>query len=462
MKPNVTAIFDIGKTNKKFFLFDEKFREVYREYQRFDEIEDDDGFAADNLEAIQDWMKKVFNEILQSEKYNIGAINFSTYGATLVHLDKNGKPVTPLYNYIKDIPQELLDTFYNKYGGQVSIATATASPPAGMLNSGLQLYWLKNTKPEVYKKIRYSLHFPQYLSYLFTGITVSDYTSIGCHTMLWDYEKEDYHDWVYTEGIDEKLPPVVSPATSVNMDYLGKKIKVGVGIHDSSAALLPYLKGDKKPFMLISTGTWSVTLNPFNEEILTEEELNKDCLAYMKIDGSPVKAARIFLGNEYKIQTQKLHDFFSKDYGYHKTIQFSEDIYWDQLSYKDPVFCFESLHIDRDQPTETNLNLFSNFEEAYHRLMFELMQLQVESSKLALGHSQVKKIYIDGGFTDNDIFVKLVSYHFNNYKLRTTNSPLGSALGAAMVISDDEIPHKFLKKQYGLKKHKPLILNNEH
>ena len=59
-----------------------------------------------------------------------------------------------------------------------------------MLNSGLQLYWLKKTKPEVFKKIKYSLHLPQYLSYIFTGIPLSEYTSIGCHTALWDYEKK--------------------------------------------------------------------------------------------------------------------------------------------------------------------------------------------------------------------------------------------------------------------------------
>jgi len=36
----VTAIFDIGRTNKKFFLFDDDFREVHREYVSFPMIED--------------------------------------------------------------------------------------------------------------------------------------------------------------------------------------------------------------------------------------------------------------------------------------------------------------------------------------------------------------------------------------------------------------------------------------
>ena len=39
-KVPVTAVFDIGKTNKKFFLFDENLSEVYHSYTRLDPIPD--------------------------------------------------------------------------------------------------------------------------------------------------------------------------------------------------------------------------------------------------------------------------------------------------------------------------------------------------------------------------------------------------------------------------------------
>ena len=103
-----------------------------------------------------------------SNKYHIKAINFSTYGASFVHLDKNGKIITPLYNYLKPIPDEIVAEFDQKYG---NISDVTGSPQSGMLNSGMQLYWLKKSQPEVFKKIKYALHFPQYISYLFILIT---------------------------------------------------------------------------------------------------------------------------------------------------------------------------------------------------------------------------------------------------------------------------------------------------
>ena len=43
---------------------------------------------------------------------------------------------------------------------------------------------------------------------MFLDYLVSDITSIGCHTNLWDFQKNKYHYWVKQEGIEEKFAPV--------------------------------------------------------------------------------------------------------------------------------------------------------------------------------------------------------------------------------------------------------------
>ncbi|AWX43711.1 hypothetical protein HME9304_00702 [Flagellimonas maritima] len=461
-KENVTAIFDIGRTNKKFFLFDKNYREVHKEYVRLDEIADEDGFPTEDLSALQTWLKECFDRISHAKKFNVGSINFSTYGASLVHLDKHGKVLTPLYNYLKPIPSHILEEFYAKYGSKDHIAVETASPQSGMLNSGLQLFWLKRVQPGIFQQIRYSLHLPQYLSYLFTGIPVSDYTSIGCHTNLWDYSKQDYHRWVYDEGLETMLPPVVSTKTSVNLHHKGASLKIGVGIHDSSAALFPYLMGEHKPFLLLSTGTWSVAMNPFTENSLTIEDLGHNCLHYMRIDGNPVRASRFFMGNEYKLQVKKLTEHFNKSDGHHRGMKFDFDIYRKIQENTAPHFKFEGIQLKHERAKNTNLSVFDSFEEGYHQLMFELLRLQYQTIKRAIGNSPIKKIYIDGGFTDNDIFVKLIANHFKQYKVRTTQSPLGSALGAAMVMGNEKLDKSFFKERYRMKKLMPLqILENK-
>lgn len=454
---NVTAVFDIGKTNKKFFLFDKRFKEVHKEYISFEEIEDENGHPTENLPALKKWLKKVFDRILEKKEFNVEAINFSTYGASFVHIDDNGNPLTPLYNYTKPIPKEIIDSFFEKYGPKGTFLKATGCVDLSMLNSGLQLYWLKETQPEVFAKIKYSLHLPQYLSYVFTGIPLSEYTSIGCHTALWDFIKKDYHDWVYKEGIDKILPPIVSTETSINMNYNGNRIKIGVGIHDSSAALLPYVRSIKKKFVLVSTGTWSIVFNPFSGDQNLSESFNNDTLNYMRINGKPVKATRVFLGNEYKLQVEKLNKHFGVNDEYHRKVNFDYDTYLEIK--KDFNYCFKWDSVtDENMPNKTAF-YYDKYEHAYHQLMTELVLLQIKCIKEALGTDKISRIYVDGGFSNNDIYVKLLSHNFNDKKLSTTDASLGSALGAAISISDKKLNSKFLKENYALKKHVPFIVN---
>lgn len=452
----VTAVFDIGKTNKKFFLFDENHKVVYKEYTRFEEIEDEDGHPTENIHALTEWVQKVFNRVLKSNDYEVEALNFSTYGASLVHLDENGVPVTPLYNYTKEINSvELEASLFEKYGPKEDFLKSTGCSDLSMLNSGFQLYWIKHTKPEVFKNIKYSLHLPQYLSYIFTGQAYSDYTSIGCHTALWDYSKKDYHDWVYKEKIDRVLAPIVSTETSVETEFRGKLIKFGVGIHDSSSALVPYVKTIRNKFILISTGTWSITLNPFTKNPISADG---STINYMRINGNPVKASSLFLGNEYKIQVNKLNTLFGVSSYHHQNVVFDLGIF-KEIS-KDFKHCFkwESLE-SPDMPKKTRLSN-QYFEYAYHQLMLELVLLQIKCLKDVLAEDDdISRIYVDGGFSDNDIYINLISHFFRDKKLWTTDSSLGSALGAAIVISKSTLDSKFLNRNYALKKHVPFQIS---
>ena len=455
MKMKVTAVFDIGRTNKKFFLFDDNFQEVHREYARFDEIEDEDGYPTENLEALEKWAKEVFDKMLDSSKYEIESLNFSCYGASLVHIGQDGKPLTPLYNYMKPIKEDVSDSFYKAYGPEKKLSRITGSPKMGMLNTGMQLYWLKNSQPEIFKKIKYSLHLPQYLSYLFTDIPVSEYTSIGCHTLLWDFQKKEYHQWVYKEGIDKKLPPIEPSGKTNLIHYKGHKIKMGVGIHDSSSALIPYIRSITKPFLLVSTGTWSISINPFNEGMLTPDDIKNNSLFNMRIDGSPVKVSTLFLGNEYKLQVKVLSEHFNVPHDAHRKVKFNKDLFF-KIN-RDFVHMFKWHTIpSENMPDQTSIP-YDNFDKAYHQLLLELVLLQEKSIKIAIGNSKIKQLFIDGGFSDNEVYIKLLSQFLNTMKLRTTNSSLGSALGAAIIISNKVLESKFLKTNYAVKKHSPFI-----
>ena len=250
-----------------------------------------------------------------------------------MYIGYDNTPAAPLYNYLKAYPETLKQKFYAAYGGEITFSMLTASPVLGSLNSGMQLYRIKEQQPDLFEAIKTALHLPQYLSWLLTGTACSDITSIGCHTNLWNFSQQHYHEWVYREGIIDKLGPIL-PSTSVlplaqpaGGSPLGRVAAVniplaGIGLHDSSAAMIPYLASFREPFVLISTGTWCITLNPFNDSPLTVAELQKDCLCYLSYQGRPVKASRLFAGYEHEQQVKRLADHFHKDPAYANTVAY--------------------------------------------------------------------------------------------------------------------------------------------
>ena len=436
----VIAIFDIGKTNKKLFLFDEQYNVLYEKAETFVETKDEDGDPCEDLGLLTDWVKKSLQEVAHMKNFELRAINFSAYGASFVHVDSEGQPVAPLYNYLKPYPETLRNEFYEKYGGETVFSMNTASPPLGNLNSGLLLYLLKHQKPAIFSKIRYSLHLPQYLSSLVTKRSYSDITSIGCHTGLWNFSQNRYHDWVHKEGISNKLAPIYPSDQIIRTDFNRKPLMSGVGLHDSSAALIPYLSNFTEPFVLISTGTWCISLNPFNHSSLTAEELQQDCLCYMEYRGKPIKASRLFAGYEHERQVKLLADHFQLPTDYYKKVNFEPAII-NKISFPTSDPSREGNRLADSGFGKKDLSSFDSYETAYHQLIVDIIQQQVHSTNLILNRAQTKKIFIDGGFSNNSIYTNLLAMAFPDTEVYAASISQASALGSAMAI------HHYWNKQ---------------
>jgi len=424
MKPiPVIAIFDVGKTNKKLFLFDEKYNVVFERSARFLETTDEDGFPCENLDSLRLSIFDSLHEVFRKPGFEIKAINFSTYGASFVYLDDDGRPLTPLYNYLKPYPEALKRQFYSQYGGETAFAFQTASPVLGSLNSGMQLYRIKYEKPGLFKKIKYALHLPQYLSYLLSGKVCTDITSIGCHTNLWDFTKSRYHAWVEREGVLEKLPTLVACDTVVPSTFPGNTYKVGTGLHDSSAALIPYLVSFQEPFILISTGTWCISLNPFNSTPLTENELKADCLCYLQYQGKPVKASRLFAGHEHEEEVKRIAEHFNQSAHKYRSLAF------------DPAFVDAIKDNLAAIPfPKQDLNVFSSDIEAYYYLIKHIVVQQQRSTELVIQDSAVKRIFVDGGFSKNSIYMHLLSNIFPEMEVFAASMAQATAMGTALAI----------------------------
>jgi sugar (pentulose or hexulose) kinase len=439
MTKKVVAVFDIGKTNKKLFLLDEDYHVIFEKSARLEESKDEDGYPCENIQALINFVHESMEEAMRYRYYKVVALNFSAYGASFVYLDSKGKVICPLYNYLKPFPELLQRRFYEDYDGELNFSRTTSSPVLGNLNSGMQLYRLKHEKPEIFRQIKTALHLPQFLSYLFTKQSISEITSIGCHTNLWKFETNDYHPWVAREEITDKLPPLRTANTFVETKYNNETLIVGTGLHDSSAALIPYLMRFKAPFILISTGTWCIALNPFNNTPLTEDELKQDVLCYLTYTATPVKASRLLVGPFHEEQSKRLATFFKLPVGSFYTMGFNAEL----------MPLIEKRKSERNGDfTSINLSDLKTPEEAYHQLMYDIALLQARALRIVLSGSEVHTIFVDGGFSTNSLYMNMIARMFPDIKIYAASMPQGSALGAALVMHDawneKEIPDNLI------------------
>jgi sugar (pentulose or hexulose) kinase len=427
MATPVIAIFDIGKTNKKLLLFNQSYQIIFQKSEKLPETLDEDGDPCESVESLTNFIHEALEEVLLYQYYEVKAVNFAAYGASFVFCDDRGKPVCPLYNYLKPYPDTLLAKFYDQYGGKDFFSLTTASPVLGNLNSGMQLYRLKHLKPDIFQKIHHAFHLPQFLSFVLSGKAYSELTSVGCHTNLWNFRTHAYHEWVTIEGILDKLPPLVSSDITATISYEGHVLKIGTGLHDSSANLIPYLKTFSEPFILISTGTWSISLNPFNNAPLTLNELERDSLCYLTYTGQPVKASRFFAGHEYDLQIKRIASHFNKNASRYESLKF------------DPAMAATINLKDKRNGSDfsqRDLSDFSDDTQAYYHLMFDLTARQYRSTQLVLDATPIRRVFVDGGFCRNAIFMNFMAMFFPDMEIYAASIAHGTALGAALALHE--------------------------
>jgi hypothetical protein len=155
----------------------------------------------------------------------------------------------------------------------------------------------------------------------------------------------------------------------------------------------------------------------------------------LSYEGKPVKASRIFAGYEHEQQTKRLAAHFSKPLNYYTSV--TVDI---QLLKKQKRKIDESMPGASDsKPTassfnERDLSDFKSYEEVYHQLITDIVAQQVRSTNLILKGTGVKRIFVDGGFSKNPIYMYLMAESFPDIEVYAASVAQASALGAALVF----------------------------
>nr|HPH19344.1 hypothetical protein [Haliscomenobacter sp.] len=190
----------------------------------------------------------------------------------------------------------------------------------------------------------------------------------------------------------------------------------------------------KEHFLLLSTGTWCINLNPFNDAHLSTEALRCDCLAYLTPKGNPVKASRVFFGREHDHQVERIAQHYGLEAGFYKKLNGQE-----QVSIQSGFLpaCMEGTG---PIPGQQNGNWdFSGCTEAisaYYSLMRGLMDLLKTSIELV--DNGVPKFYVDGGFAQNSVFMNMLATDFPDKQIEALEFHQATALGALMHLKNGQ------------------------
>jgi len=193
-------------------------------------------------------------------------------------------------------------------------------------------------------------------------------------------------------------------------------------------------------------------MNPFNKEPLTTEQLRKDSLCYMSIRQQQVKSSRLFLGHLHDVNVERISRHFGIGKDFYKTVKTSDNKIA-RIAGRRQRFFFKNGISSDYVDNEAVLNHFLTFDEAYHRLMADLVDLAMESLALVLPEDdQSKIVYISGGFARNEIFTRLMAERLPDKKIYTSEVDNATALGAVMAVYEKSFGKPLPEINLGLKK----------
>jgi sugar (pentulose or hexulose) kinase len=455
MATNHIAVIDVGKTNKKVLVFDDRLRVVDSAYRSFDEYEEE-GVHYEDVENAFAW----FTEQLRTfaAAYPIKAVSVTTHGATAMGIDCEGAPAIPPVAYTTPADEAFRDEFFATFGEREKLQQTTATAEIGdMINIAKLLFFAKKKWPERFERIDTVLNYPQYIGYRLTGRTGAEPTYTGCHTYLYDFSAGEYSSVAAALGIKDKLPPTIAkswdvlgtitPAVAARTG-LPPDCIVTMGIHDSNASLLPYLVKGYENFVLNSTGTWCVAMHPTRQVRFEPGELGK--LVFYNLDAfcNPVKTSIFMGGLEFETYTALLE----RINGPHERPPFDPALYQKLIAGKNRFILpsvvrgtgifpdaaprvvdgEQVVGLEEIQDGSRIPALFNDYPTALATLELSLV-VQTSAALDMIGYGGTGTIFTEGGWRKDTAYNALLAALYPESTVVTTDLAEATAFGAAIL-----------------------------
>jgi sugar (pentulose or hexulose) kinase len=163
-------------------------------------------------------------------KEAIAGVTITTQRATMINVDKNGKPLRPAIVWLDQRRTSGLKPVGGLWG--LAFKLSGMSETVAYLQEEAECNWIRIHQPEIWSKTHKFLFLSGYLTYCLTGRFVD---SVGCQVgyVPFDYKKKRWsspRDWKWdmTKMDPEMLPELVEPAEV--MGYITRSAAAETGI----------------------------------------------------------------------------------------------------------------------------------------------------------------------------------------------------------------------------------------
>jgi sugar (pentulose or hexulose) kinase len=446
---DVVAVLDLGKTNKKVVLINRALRVIEERSMSLPAQVATDGLLEEDTDGITDFLKTALHDL--STTWTIRGIGLSCHGGTWAGIAADGSLAGPVIAYDSAVAdQAQLDTaFYELQDAAAAQAeTGTCDLPL-LINPAKSIFALQQFRPEQASKTTAIQHYPAFWAGKLCGQAVAERTYALNHSYLHRIPDATPSTLAAALGIQvpEKWADSWAIAGALTEEWQANTglgpIPVGVGLHDSNAALLPYLIDSQREddFALLSTGTWCVGMHAVPTPTYAVHEIGSKIIFNVDALGGWQKVSFLMGGQDYALY----HELIGGDH-----INEADPAEIDHLLANtdgilpgasaslfpgcagdafagDQQWSLEQLR-SGDQPS-----WWSDSRNAHHLLNISLA-LQAAYALQCTDINATTAIYVEGGFRHNGVFLNVLAAQLAPRPVYCTDIGQASALGAGIAV----------------------------
>jgi sugar (pentulose or hexulose) kinase len=356
------------------------------------------------------------------------------HGAALACLAADGSLALPVMDYTAEPPAGIVAE-YRKIEPPFSEVFCTLLPMA--LTHAMQLYWQERAFAQDFARIETIITWIQYVGFRLGGRAVSEISSLSCQSQLIDVPNNRFSSLARARGWDRLFAPMTDAWQIIGRllpEFRGNGFRgegcLLAGVHDSNANYLRYLAAGLNRFTLLSSGTWIIGFD--NSTPLSSLAKERDTASNTDVFGRQVASCRFYGGREFEILAKGAPAGVASIEAVSRLIG--------QGTLALPSFTDSGGPVPNSGgkgrivgPAPASLEENSTLAALYCALM-------VSESLDAIGSKH--DVIIDGPFSENDIFLRLLAGLRARQRLFTSDLRDGTTAGAACLalMPDGRLP----------------------